>query len=200
MSYGLVLIPFLSAFTGWFTIWILIKMLFHPKEPRTIAGFRFQGIFPKKQGLLAEKTGEMVNNELFSFTEIASKITGADNFQKLMPLIEIHVDEFLRVKLPKQMPIIGMFIGEKTINELKAVFITELESLFPVIMKSYLGNLGAGLDLGKLVKEKINNLPPARLEEMLRSAMAKDLRKLGLLGAGIGLLIGFLEVLLVIFL
>jgi hypothetical protein len=42
------------------------------------------------------------------------------------------------------MPMIGMFIGEKTINELKAVFITELESLFPVIMKSYLGNLGAG--------------------------------------------------------
>lgn len=199
MSYGLALIPFLSAFIGWFTNWILLKMLFHPEEPKIIAGFRLQGIFPKNQGLLAEKIGEMVNRELFSFTEIESKITGADNFQKLMPLIEIHVDEFLRVKLPKQMPMIGMFIGDKTINELKTVFITELESLFPVIMKSYIGNLGADLDLGKLVKEKLNDLSPDTLEKTFRSAMAKELRKTGILGAGIGFLIGILQVLLVLF-
>lgn len=199
MSYGLALIPFLSAFTGWFTNWILLKMLFHPNEPKTIAGLRLQGIFPKNQGLLAEKIGEMVNRELFSFAEIESKITNADNFQKLMPLIEIHVDAFLRIKLPKQMPMIGMFIGDKTINELKTVFITELESLFPVIMKNYLGNLGADPDLGKLVKEKINSLSPVKLEKTFRSAMAKELRKLGLLGAGIGFLIGILQVLLVLF-
>ncbi|MES2373611.1 MAG: DUF445 family protein [Bacteroidota bacterium] len=199
MSYGLALIPFLSAFIGWFTNWILFKMLFHPKEPKIIAGFHLQGIFPKNQGLLAEKIGEMVNRELFSFTEIESKITGADNFQKLMPLIEQHVDEFLRIKLPKQMPMIGMFIGDKTINELKTVFITELESLFPVIMKSYLGNLGTDLDLGKMVKEKINGLSPAKLEQALRLAMPKELKKLGLLGAGIGFLIGILQVLLVLF-
>jgi uncharacterized membrane protein YheB (UPF0754 family) len=76
MSYGLVLIPFLSAFTGWFTIWILLKMLFHPKEPKIIAGFRFQGIFPKKQGLLAEKTGEMVNRSCSRLLTIEKKITG----------------------------------------------------------------------------------------------------------------------------
>jgi uncharacterized membrane protein YheB (UPF0754 family) len=200
MSYGLVLIPFLSAFIGWFTNWILFKMLFHPKEPKIIAGFRLQGIFPGNQQLLAEKTGEMVNRELFPPAEIESKITGPDNFQKLMPLIEQHVDEFLRVKLPKQMPMIGMFIGDKTINELKTVFITELGSLFPVIMKNYLENLGTGFDPGKLVKEKINSLSPAILEKIVRSSMAKEISKAGLLGAGIGFLIGLLEVLLVIFL
>lgn len=199
MSYGLALIPFLSAFIGWFTNWILLKMLFHPKEPKIIAGFHLQGIFPKNQGLLAEKIGEMVNRELFPFTEIESKITGADNFQKLMPLIEVHVNEFLRIKLPKQMPMIGMFIGDKTINELKTVFITELESLFPVIMKSYISNLGADLDLGKLVKEKLNGLSLVQLEKTFRKSMAKDIRKLGLLGAGIGFLIGILQVLLVLF-
>src|SRR3982751_1623766 len=103
MSYGLVLIPFLLAFTGWFANWILLKMLFHPVKPKNILGFYIQGIFPKNQGLLAEKIGTQVNEELFSFTGLEKKINGPDSFQKLMPLIEEHVDDFLRVKLPRQM-------------------------------------------------------------------------------------------------
>ncbi|MEO8172816.1 MAG: DUF445 family protein [Sediminibacterium sp.] len=200
MSYGLVLIPFLSAFIGWFTAWILLKMLFHPREPRNIAGFLIQGIFPKNQGQLAEKIGKMVSEQFFHFAGLEKKITGPESFQKLMPLVEQHVDEFLRVKLPKQMPMIGMLIGERTINELKTVFITELESLFPVIMKSYLDNLEAGPDLEKLVKEKINGLSPVKAEEIFRSVIGKELRKIGLLSAGIGFLVGLLQVLLVIFL
>ncbi len=34
MSYSLLLIPIISAFIGWFTNWIAIKMLFHPREPK----------------------------------------------------------------------------------------------------------------------------------------------------------------------
>lgn len=200
MSYGLVLIPFLTALTGWFTYRILLKMLFHPVRARKIAGLDFQGLFPKKQGQLAEKLGKLVDEELFRSDDLEKKIAGPDSFQKLMPLIEEHVDDFLRVKLPKQMPMIGMLIGDRTINELKAVFITELESLFPVLMKSYLANAGADLDLGNMVKNRINGLQPAKLEQLLRSALAKELRKWGLVSAGIGFLIGLLQVLLVVLL
>ena len=38
MNFWLILIPFISAFIGWFTNWIAIKMLFHPKEPKKILG------------------------------------------------------------------------------------------------------------------------------------------------------------------
>jgi hypothetical protein len=34
-----------------------------------------------------------------------------------------------------------MFIGDKTIEELKTVFMEELELLFPALMNSYSGNL-----------------------------------------------------------
>ena len=49
------LIPFISAFIGWFTNWIAIKMLFHPKEEKNILGIKIQGIFPKRQQQFAEK-------------------------------------------------------------------------------------------------------------------------------------------------
>jgi uncharacterized membrane protein YheB (UPF0754 family) len=68
------LIPFISAFIGWFTNWIAIKMLFHPKEPIKIMGISFHGIFPKRQQQFAEKLGKLVSSELLSFKDIEEKI------------------------------------------------------------------------------------------------------------------------------
>ena len=53
------------------------------------------------------------------------------------------------------MPFIGMFVGDKTINSLKRVFITELETLFPKIMSNYATNLVNELKLEQLVAQKI---------------------------------------------
>ena len=102
MNYWLILIPIISAFIGWFTNWIAIKMLFHPKDPKRILGITFHGIFPKRQKVFAEKLGKLVSNELLSFGEIEQKITSPENIQKLMPFVEGKVDEFLRVKLNEE--------------------------------------------------------------------------------------------------
>ena len=45
MNYWLILIPLISAFIGWFTNWIAIKMLFHPKEPKKILGITFPKVY-----------------------------------------------------------------------------------------------------------------------------------------------------------
>ena len=41
--------PVVAAFTGWFTTWIAIYMLFHPRNPVRFFGITIQGIFPKRQ-------------------------------------------------------------------------------------------------------------------------------------------------------
>lgn len=190
------LIPLISAFIGWFTNWIAIKMLFHPREPKNILGIRFQGIFPKRQEQFAQKLGKMVSNELLSFQDIESKISNPANVQKLMPFVEQHIDHFLRVKLADQMPVISMFIGDKTINQLKAVFIAELTELFPVIMKNYMNNLQEELNLEKIVIEKVSGFSSDKLEDMLNAIMAKEFRFVEIIGGVLGFIIGLIQVLL----
>jgi len=63
-----------------------------------------------------------------------------------MPLVETHVDDFLRIKLPEAMPMISMFVGEKTILQMKTVFINELQLLFPQIMEKYASQLKKDLN------------------------------------------------------
>ncbi len=196
MTLGLFLIPIISAFIGWFTNWIAIKMLFHPRVPKKILGITFQGIFPKNQKQFAAKLGKLVGEELLSFKDISSKITNPDNVDKLMPFVEEHIDHFLRVKLAEKMPVISMFIGDKTIGELKLVFMEELQTLFPTLMQNYMTNLQQDLDLEQIVTQKVTAFSSDKLEDILNSIMSKEFRFVEIIGAVLGFIIGLLQVLI----
>ena len=192
----LIIIPVTSAFIGWASIRLFIKMLFHPQKPLRILGITIQGIFPKRQPQFAQQLGALVSNELFSFTDLEAKVTDPNNFKKIMPMVEIHVDDFLRNKLKEAFPMIGMLIGDRTISTLKTIFMNELESLFPVIMKGYMENLQKELDLEQMVSSKIAGLSSAKLEAVLYQELSKELRLAGLFGAVTGLLLGLIQAVL----
>jgi uncharacterized membrane protein YheB (UPF0754 family) len=198
MNYWLLLIPVISAFIGWVTNWVAIKMLFHPREPKKILGITFQGIFPKRQQQFAQKLGKLVSAEFLSFDDIEQKISNPANLQKVMPMIETHVDDFLRIRLKEQMPMISMFIGDKTINSLKETFMKEIETLFPQVMKQYAGNLKAELDLEQIVTQKVSAFSSDKLEEVLYQIMSKEFRFVEIIGAVIGFIIGALQVLITV--
>lgn len=185
----------LSAFTGWITTWIAIKMLFHPRRPIRLPGFTLQGIFPKNQRLIAEKLGQVVGKELLSFAEIEARVTDPANLEKLKPEIENHIDGFLRTRLKDTFPLLSMFIGDKTISQLKEAFLLELESLFPVLMKSYMNKLEQDLDLEKIVTEKVAGFSSEKLEEIIHQITKREFAFLEVVGAVFGLAIGLLQVL-----
>lgn len=169
-------------------------MLFHPRLPVKILGFTFQGIFPKRQQQFAQKLGKLVSQELLSFNDIEQKITNPANLEKLKPVIENHIDGFLKNKLKESMPMISMFIGENTINQLKSLFMNELQELFPILMKNYMLNLQSELDLEKIVTAKVSSFSSDKLEEILNSIMSKEFRFVEIIGAVLGFVIGLVQV------
>ncbi|MFZ1305798.1 MAG: DUF445 domain-containing protein [Ferruginibacter sp.] len=185
----------LSAFTGWFVIWLLIKILFRPHKPLGIAGFNIQGVLPANQQLIAQKIGKMVS-AAFSLDTLKQKITDPENFNKLKPEIEEHIDSFLRERLKVTFPMLSMLIGDKTITQLKTAFLTELETLFPALMTSYVANLEKDLDIEKLVSEKISGFSTIQAEKLIYLSAKKQLIQVQLMGAGIGLLIGLIHIFL----
>ncbi len=197
MNYWLlIVIPLISAFIGWVTNWVAIKMLFHPRQPKKILGITFHGIFPKRQQQFAEKLGKLVSAEFLSFDDIEQKISNPDNLKKIMPMIENHIDDFLRNRLSTEMPVISMFIGDKTISKLKEAFMTEIETLFPRVMKQYAANLKNELDLEQIVITKVAGFSSDKLEEVLLQIMSKEFRFVEIIGAVIGFIIGLVQVII----
>ncbi len=188
----------LSTFLGWLVIGMAIKFLFHPRKGISIAGFRIQGIFPKNQDIIAMHIGKIASNDFFHLPALEKQLISPDNFDKLKPELEIHIDDFLRNRLKDTFPMLSMFIGDKTITQLKSAFLQELETLFPAIMKSYANKIGDELDIEHVVYEKVRNSQSWKLEQIILNAIGKELMYLKLFFAVLGFLFGLIQVFIMI--
>lgn len=187
------LLPIIAAFTGWITNKIAIKLLFHPRLPVRFLGITIQGVFPKRQQQFAEKLGKLVSRELLSFDDIKQKIARPENVNKIMPLVEKHIDHFLQVKLGEKMPIVRAFVGESTLNQMKSILMEELEALFPALMEDYMHQVKTDLDLEQIVTRKIAAFSTDKLEDILLQIMSKEFVFIEVIGAVLGFIIGLIQ-------
>ncbi len=185
--------PFIAAFTGWFTTWIAIFMLFHPREPKRFLGITIQGIFPKRQKQVAAKLGSVVAKELIHFDEIASQLKDPDQLKNLTPTIEKHLDNFLKVKLKEKMPVISMFVGEGMLQNIKEGMLEEIALLLPEIINQYTDSLSKRIDIEKMVTDKVSAFSSDKLEDLLQSVMSKEFRFIELIGGVLGFVIGLIQ-------
>ena len=65
----LIILPVTSAFIGWASNWLLIKMLFR--------------IFSKRQMQLAQTLGPVITKEFVSFSDLEEKIINPDSIKKM---------------------------------------------------------------------------------------------------------------------
>lgn len=196
MKFTLYLLPFISAFIGWFTNWIAIKMLFHPKDPVRFLGLTIQGIFPKGQKQFAQKMGSLVASELLHFDEIAQRISDPEQLKVLRPYIEEHIEHFLAHKLKEKLPVISMFVGAGTLDKIKEGLMEEIDSLMPQLMQKFADNLSSKIDIESLVTEKVAQFSSDKLEEILVAIMKKEFRFVEIIGAVLGFFIGLIQIII----
>ena len=196
MAWWLLLIPVATTFSSWIAIKLLLTFLFHPRNPRSIFGIKMQGILPSKRSFIASEIGKLAAGYIVSM-KVEEKITDPSHLQKIMPVIEEHIDDFLRNKLKKEMPVVGMFVGDKTIGSLKKIFMTELETLFPKIIGGFVSNVVNDLNIEQLVTQKINDISLSEIEIEFQKNFSKELKLLKSISGLIGLLIGLVTMIVV---
>ena len=187
------LIPILGAFTGWFVNRAAFWLLFRPVQPLNLGLFTLQGAFPRQQQQLAEALGKMVATQFFSFDNIRQKLTDPQKISAIKPVVEEHLEHFLRKKLPETMPMISMFIGDSTISQIKTTLANELDLLFPKLIGQYLDNAQKDFDLEAIVTAKVAALSSEQLQQAVYQRMGSGLSKLGWACAAIGFVVGLLQ-------
>jgi len=193
------LLPIISAFIGWLTNYLAVKMLFHPKVERNFLGIKVQGIFPKRQQAFAQKLGILVSDELLSFEDISSQINSPKTQEEVLPIIDEKIDDFLNNKLGKQIPMLSMFLGKESVAKIKATLMNEFQDSLPEILERLSSSIQKDLDIHSLVVEKVSNFSSDKLEEILYGIMKKEFRFIEILGAVLGCIIGCVQLAIISF-
>jgi uncharacterized membrane protein YheB (UPF0754 family) len=192
------LLPVIAAAIGWFTNWIAVKMLFHPRKKIRILFFDIQGIFPKRQYAMAEKIGKLVASELLNTSDFKDRINDPKNLESINQSIEAKVDQYLDETFPTKYPMMSMLLGKKARLKMKGDFLKEVQSVTPVVIDKYMENLEGTFDVEKIVRQKVSLLSPITLENLIMGILKKEFQFIELIGAVLGFMIGVIQVLLVL--
>jgi len=153
----------------------------------------FQGIFPKRQLVVAEKIAKMVSEELLSLRDINERISQPENLEMINKSIESKLDEFLETTFPAKYPIISMVVGQKRKDRLKALILAQVDTYAPQVVAQSLAHLEGQLDIEKIIQEKVSLLSPEKLEDLILQILKKEFKFIELIGALIGFLIGIIQ-------
>lgn len=206
----LILFPFIGALLGWFTNFLAVKMLFHPKEPKTILRFQigkfqvkgitFQGIFPKRQKMIATKIGKVVADELLSVDDIKEKVVTQASMDNIYNQVEIKMDNFLEGRMTKKFPLVSMLATKKLKTNIRDQMLEEVKVQLPSMMDNYVKHFEENVNIEEMITEKFGMLSSDRLEEVMNEILSKEFKFIEVLGGVIGFVVGVVQALFAIFL
>ncbi|MDE0576259.1 MAG: DUF445 family protein [Opitutales bacterium] len=191
------ILPFIAGGIGWLTNFLAVKMLFHPrKEVNALGLLRIQGVFPKRQAALAEKLGEIVSEELFSISDVTSKLREVAGSDEIAGIAARRIEKTISEKLLKTFPMLSMFLNDEMITKVSGLFLSELKGLLTEASDEIAKKLESEIDVKATVREKVENFSSDKLEDMLFSIMKKEFRFIEIVGGVLGFLIGLVQLLI----
>ncbi len=188
-----------GALIGWMTNVIAIKLLFRPIEPVKIpvVGFTIQGLMPKRKKEIARNIGQTVETELLSIEEIIDRMIEGMDKTAVIEALKKRIVQLAELKMPVFVPsamkgMIMTFI-EDTIDE-------NADEMLNEISEKIVHEATEKVSVALIIEEKINAFPFEKLEEIILSIAKKELKHIEYLGGLIGLVIGFVQGLIILYL
>lgn len=192
--YSLIAIPLISALIGWFTNWVAIQMLFHPRHPRKILGITFHGVFPKHQAEVAGKIGNMIATELLTPEDVAPHLKSDEQMAMIKETVTQKIDDYLVGTFQQKHPVLAMLLGEKRKDEFKQEILEEIEFFTPEIIDKVMSKVHRDFDVAKIITERVATLEVDKLEELMMSILAREFKFVEYIGGVIGFVLGLFQV------
>lgn len=193
-------LPLIAGMIGWFTNYLAVKMLFHPRHPKKVLGVTFHGVFPKRQAHVAEKVGQLVATELLASEDIFNKINSPENFAQIHEKLERKLEEYFEVTLVNKYPLASKLFPNRAKAKIQSEILIEVESYVPVLVNSQIRILEEKLDIKAMISDKVNELSSEKLEEVIWNILSTEFKFIEYVGAVLGFTIGLIQVLLAYFL
>lgn len=185
-------LPAFGFAVGYVTNWVALKLIFEPAVPKKVGPFIVQGLFHKRQQIVAREFATMVSQDVINPDNMVIKMTTGATGDRLFAIIEKRIDEMLDKY--KKNPMVGAMVPAGEWDTIRTEVMTQIRSEiakpdgFLHIFTSQAVNVYNELF------DRMVALDSQSFEGVLRPPFQKDEWKLILAGGMLGLAAGVLQV------
>jgi uncharacterized membrane protein YheB (UPF0754 family) len=187
--------PLFGGFTGWFTDWLALKMVFHPKHPRRYLGiFTWHGLFLKRRHEVAAEYGRLIAKEIITPNRILDAILRGPLSDRLFNMVQKVVQRTIDEQAGMALPFVVFAVGSSRYQEMKRVIAQKVVERLPDTLMHVEKYATDALDIENTLAKKMQELSPEEFEDLLRPVFRQDEWILITVGAVLGFLVGELQV------
>ncbi len=185
-------IPAIGGLIGLSTNWLAVKMIFRPVKPRRILFFRLHGLIARRQQDLAKAIGRVVGNHLVEHKDVVKSLNKLDFGGVLGKVLDRGLGP--KIQELRSLPLIGGFLTEERITDIKRSITDSIMEHREEVLDEVERGLSKGLDVPRLVEEKVAAFEVLKLERLILEVASRELRAIVVLGGLLGALIGLAQV------
>ncbi len=195
MIYKLILMSLVGGAIGWLTNIIAIKLLFRPLQPVNLLFFKVQGLIPKRRVAIVHSVAEVIEKELLDMEQIFDSMIEKIDKQAILEKLEVRIVEALVSNLPSLMQAFSSSI-ERYVHE---IIEQKGEALLNEAAEHMLHKVVTEVSVAELVEGRLLSYDVEKIESIILQLSKTELVQIERLGGILGLIVGFVQGLLVLY-
>ncbi|GMV42556.1 MAG: hypothetical protein AMXMBFR64_42720 [Myxococcales bacterium] len=187
------LIPFVSAFVGWFTNVLAIKMMFYPIDFIGIRPFLgWQGIIPANAIRMAGFASKLIAERLLSLPALLSGFDPKSFVRELTEVIDRITDEVITEVADKRAPAMWAALAPAAQGQVRAMVRAEVEEAAARMLGDLQERIDEVLDLQKVTVDAVRR-DRRLISEMFLRVGSKEFTFIARSGIWFGFAFGILQ-------
>ena len=190
-----IILPIFGLFTGWFTDWLALKMIFNPIRPRRFAFWTWQGLFLRRRDEVAEAYAELIAGELITPHHLFETLLTGPLSDRVFAMVQRHVQRVIDDQSGLARPLVVLAIGTTRYQALKRDTAERVMARLPDTLAYVEAYTAEALDIRNTLIHRMHGLPDEDFLQLIRPAFQSDEWILITVGALLGFSMGELQVL-----
>ena len=183
-------LPAFGVLVGYATNWMAINMIFRPLEPRRVGRWTVQGLFLKRQKEVAAVWCRLVTTEIVTLQHIIYAMLYGPRAERARSLIKKHIEPVADRVVETYAPAAQLMVGDETLDEIRDSVGEKAVAVSTDAFDHWPFNRQRAAKVESLLRERMERLPSAEFQGLLRPCFQEDEMKLILTGAVLGFLAG----------
>jgi uncharacterized membrane protein YheB (UPF0754 family) len=186
-------LPAFGLFVGYATNWFALNIIFRPLNPHRVGPWTVQGLFLKRQKEVAAVWCKLVTTEILTVQHMIYAMLYGPKSDNTKALIKKHVQPIVDEAIEGYRSMAGIAVGEETLNAIRESVAEKAIAVSTDPFDHWPFNRERAVVIERLLRERMESMPPDQFQDLLRPCFQEDEFKLILMGGVLGFLAGWAQ-------